>query len=74
MIGDVGQQVQNLSQLQTNQSLVSQQLSAQQQSVSGVDPNEELVKMLQFQRSFQVAGEYVKTVNDTIDSLLQIVA
>jgi flagellar hook-associated protein FlgK len=41
MVGDVGQQVQALDQRQTNQSSLSQSLAAQQQSVSGVDPNEE---------------------------------
>lgn len=73
LIGDVGTQVQQLGQEQTQQQLLSEQLEAQRQSVSGVDPNEELVHMLQFQRSFQLAARYIATVNETIDDLLRLV-
>src|SRR5262249_32752590 len=64
MVGDVGQQVQALDQRQTNQTALGQSLQTQQQSVSGVDPNEELVHMVQFQRMFQMASRYVSAVND----------
>ncbi len=41
-------------------------------SYSGVDPNEELVSMIQYQRAFQAASQYLATVNDTLDSLFRI--
>lgn len=50
-----------------------QQLRDQQDSVSGVDPNEELLLMLQFQRSFQANSKFLSSVNDALDSLLQLV-
>lgn len=74
MVGDVGQQVQALDQRQTNQTALNQSLQAQQQSVSGVDPNEELVHMVQFQRMFQMASRYVSTVNEAMDDLFKIIA
>lgn len=73
MVGDVAQQVQALDQRQTNQNAFMQSLQAQQQSVSGVDPNEELVKMLEFQRTFQLASRYISTVNDTLADLFRII-
>jgi flagellar hook-associated protein 1 FlgK len=73
LVGDVGTQVQQLNQEQSHQQLLGQQLQAQQQSVSGVDPNEELVNLLQFQRGFQLASRYVESVNTTLDDLLQLV-
>ena len=72
MVGDVGTQVQGLTQRQSADQLLTQNLQAQQQSVSGVDPNEELIQMLQFQRSFQAAARYVSAIDDSLNNLLQI--
>jgi flagellar hook-associated protein FlgK len=73
MVGDVGRQVQQLTQQQSAQQLTGQQIQAQQQSVSGVDPNQELVNMLQSQRSYQLAAQYISTVNNTLNDLYQLV-
>ncbi|WP_437192232.1 flagellar hook-associated protein FlgK [Planctomicrobium sp. SH527] len=47
-----------------------QQLRNRQDSVSGVDPNEELLSMLQFQRAFQANARYLSSVNSALDDLL----
>lgn len=47
-----------------------QQLRNRQDSVSGVDPNEELLSMLQFQRAFQANARYLSSVNAALDDLL----
>ncbi|HZU38550.1 MAG TPA: flagellar basal body rod C-terminal domain-containing protein, partial [Gemmataceae bacterium] len=73
IIGDVGAQVQGLQQLQTTQQATAQQLSTQQQSVSGVDPNEEMVNLLQYQRAFQSASRYISEVNKALDEVFNIV-
>ena len=52
--------------------VVTQRLVSQQQSVSGVDANEELVKLMQFQRSFQAAAKYVSVVDQTLADLFQM--
>ena len=56
---------------QQAQQALGQQLQAQQQSIAGVDPNEELIQMLNFQRSFQAAARYLSAVNDTLNDLFQ---
>jgi flagellar hook-associated protein 1 len=73
MVGDIGTQVSQLNQTQNAQQALGQNLQAQQQSVSGVDPNEELVNLLQYQRGFQLASRYINIVNQTLDSLLQMI-
>jgi flagellar hook-associated protein 1 FlgK len=73
IVGDVGARVQNLTQQQTAQKALGQQLQAQQQAVSGVDPNEELINLLQYQQSYAMAGKYISVVNDTLATLLQLV-
>ncbi len=72
LVGDVGARVQSLSNQQTAQAALGQQLSAQQQSVSGIDTNEQLTNLLQYQRSFQMASEYISVVNQTLTTLLGI--
>jgi flagellar hook-associated protein FlgK len=73
LVGQVGAQVQNLSNQQTAQTTLGQQISDQQQSVSGVDTNEELTNLLNYQRSFQMASEYINVVNQTLTTLMGII-
>jgi flagellar hook-associated protein FlgK len=72
IVGDVGTQVRQLDQQQTGQQVLTESLLAQQQSISGVDTNEELVQLLQFQKSFQLAATYISVVNETLEDLVRI--
>lgn len=72
IVGDIGTQVQTVGQQQAAQTALGNQLQARRQSVSGVDPNEELVNLLQFQRSFQMAANYLSSVNKSLDALFSI--
>ena len=73
LIGSVGAQVSDLSLIHDNLAIMGEQLVLEQQSISGVDPNEELVYMLQFQRSFQAAAQYIAAVDSTLDDLFRII-
>ncbi len=48
-------------------------LSLQRQSVSGVNVDEELVKMMQFQRAYEAAAKVIQTSNQMLDSLLGLI-
>jgi len=63
---DVNQQASVVEHLQSQY----EQLRNRQDSVSGVDPNEELLAMLQFQRSFQANARFLSSVNSALDDLL----
>ncbi|TWT43013.1 Flagellar hook-associated protein 1 [Thalassoglobus neptunius] len=61
---------------QTGQEFLSEQqshLATQRDSISGVDPNEELLLMLEYQRAFQAASRFVSVIDETLDELLQLV-
>lgn len=48
-------------------------LSAQRESISGVNLDEETVAMLRFQRSYQAAAQYTSVVDQLIEQMLAIV-
>src|SRR5262249_51417346 len=73
MVGDVGARVQDVTQRHSAQELLAERLEAERQSISGVDPNEEMVYSLQFQRSFEMAARYISVVNETLADLFQLV-
>jgi flagellar hook-associated protein 1 FlgK len=73
MAAGVGSQVQDLTRQQGALKAVGQQLSSQQQSLSGVDPNEQLIHLLQFQQAFQMSAKYVSTINTTMNELANII-
>lgn len=73
LVADAGVQTQDVSQRLLAQEALGERLDAEWQALSGVDPNEELVAMLQYQRSFEMASRYIGVVNDTLGELLQMV-
>ncbi|GBD36725.1 Flagellar hook-associated protein 1 [bacterium HR36] len=73
LVADLGAQVQATQQTQDHLQAVGEQLRAEQQAISGVDPNEELVRLLQYQRAFQLAARFILVVNETFDELLRLV-
>lgn len=48
------------------------QLETQRLALSGVDTNEELLKMVSFQQNYQVASRYLATLRDTFNDLIQV--
>jgi len=65
--------VQTLGDRQTAQAGVMRTLAAQEQSVAGVDVNEELVHLLNFQRMVEGAAKYLSVVNSALDSIMNII-
>lgn len=66
----VGTQVQQLGDQQTAQSGILQNLTTQDQSVTGVNENEELLTLLGAQRMIQAASQYMSAVNTAMDSVM----
>jgi len=73
LTADIGGRVQDMSIVSENLELLGDNLLAERQALSGVDPNEEMVRLLQFQRSFQAAARLISIVDETIDELLRAV-
>lgn len=73
LVGDVGTTTKQLGQDQAAKQVLDQQLRSQQQSIEGVDVNEELVRLSQFQQSFQATSKYLNVVDQTMDDLINII-
>ncbi|MDB5307479.1 MAG: flgK [Gemmataceae bacterium] len=69
----VGSSVQQLGDQQSAQAGILQNLTSQEQSVTGVDQNEEMVHLLGAQQSIQAASQYMSAVNTALDAILQII-
>lgn len=71
-VANIGADVQGLSEERDTNQLLYDRLEEQRQGLSGVDPNEELVNLLKYQRSFQIASKYITVLNETYGDLLAI--
>jgi flagellar hook-associated protein 1 FlgK len=69
----VGDDVARAGDRQSELEVLGEQLEFERQSISGVDPNEEFAKLLEFQRSFEAAARYIAMINRTTDELLRII-
>jgi flagellar hook-associated protein 1 len=74
IIGGVGTQVSDLQANQTGQQALGQQLNTQLQSISGVDTNEELTKLVQFQQAYQMSAKFIAVISQTMTELVNIVS
>ncbi len=61
-----------LTALESNESLRAS-LEQLQQSVSGVNVDEELVDMVRFEQAFAAAGQFISTVNELHDELMNLI-
>lgn len=68
----VGVDVAALSDEQTAQVGLLQNLSAQEQAVSGVSLDEEAINLLAYQRMVEAASRYISVVNTAMDSILEM--
>jgi flagellar hook-associated protein 1 FlgK len=55
------------------QSVVSSNVDASRDAVSGVSTDEEMTNMLQFQHAYQAAGKLVQTIDSMLDDLMNMV-
>ena len=69
----VGSDISSLNDQQAVQSNALRNLSAQEQATAGVDVNEELLHLLDYQRMVEGASKYLSVVNSTFDALLSII-
>jgi flagellar hook-associated protein 1 FlgK len=67
-----GLDVQHARNQQEQLTAFGDRLRIDRDSVSGVDPNEELLKMLEVERAFQAAARFVSVIDETIDVLINM--
>ncbi len=69
-VASVGADSQTFQQEADNQAKVLSQLQNQQSSVSGVNLDEELTKLLQYQRAYQAAARVINTADAFLNTII----
>jgi len=71
ILGNVGQAVANANNDVTRDQTVNAGLSQLQDSLSGVDTNEELTNLARFQNTSQAMTKFVSTINEMLSNLIE---
>lgn len=69
----IGTDVQSATSKASFQSALKQQLETEQQAVSGVSIDEEMLNILQFQQVYQAAAKIISTTSQMLDAVIQMV-
>ena len=56
------------------QGVISTQVDAARESVSGVNLDEEAARLLQYQQAYQAAARVIATANSMFDTVLSVVS
>jgi len=72
-IGGVGTDVQNAGNSTTTQTALVAQIQNQQQSISGVNLDEEMTNMLQYQHGYESAAKALSVIDATTETLIQTI-
>jgi flagellar hook-associated protein 1 FlgK len=56
--------------LQTNQSMVTEQVDGSRDQLAGVNLDEEMLSMVQYQRGYEAAARVLTTVDSILDTLI----
>jgi flagellar hook-associated protein 1 len=73
LAGDVGSQVQNAQAQSDFQQQLLTQAQARRDSVSGVNTDEEMIKLIEFQRAFESSALLIRTADQMYQSLVDMV-
>lgn len=72
IVKDVGTAVSSTSDALTTQQAILTQLQEQQQAVSGVSIDEEVVNLLRYQKAFEGAAKFLKVADELTQTILSI--
>jgi flagellar hook-associated protein 1 FlgK len=74
LVGDIGSQALNAQDQSTFKQALLTQAQARRESVSGVNIDEEMTKLIQFQRAFESSSLLIRTVDEMYQSLIDMVS
>lgn len=72
LVGEVGNKTRELKVTSQAQTTLVNNTIQQQQSISGVNLDEEAANLMRFQRAYQAAGQAIKVANTMFDTLLSL--
>jgi flagellar hook-associated protein 1 len=71
-VGTFGSSLQSVNEQLANSTSVSQMLTTQRSSETGVDTDTEMTNLMQFQKAYEASAELVTTVNDMLETLINM--
>ena len=71
-VGSFGSSLQSVNQQLANSTSVSQMLTNQRSSQTGVDTDTEMTNLMQFQKAYQASAELITTVNQMLETLISM--
>ena len=71
-VGTFGSALQSVNEQLTNSTSVSQMLTTQRSSETGVDTDTEMTNLMQFQKAYEASAELVTTVNEMLETVLNM--
>jgi flagellar hook-associated protein 1 FlgK len=74
MVATMGQEIALKDTEHTTLQGLIQNLTNQQDGISGVDINDEAAQMLVFERLFQAMGKYMQTIQTSMDTLMSLIS
>lgn len=69
-VSSMGSQSRQASVMYDNQQTLLEQISTQRQSISGVNIDEEMMDMVQFQQSYQAIARYITVLDEMLDQVI----
>jgi flagellar hook-associated protein 1 FlgK len=73
IVGEIGHQVSSAKTDNAHQSIITNQLNNQRESLSGVSLDEEMIRLIRYQMGYTAAGKLITTVDEMLDTLMGIV-
>lgn len=70
VIGTLGTQADEAKRMQESQKALVDRIDNQRQAVSGVNLDEEMLQMIQFQHAFQAASRMVNLIDDALNTII----
>jgi flagellar hook-associated protein 1 len=71
-VGTLGNTISSVNDQLNNSSSVQQMLSSQRDSVSGVNIDEEMTNLMQYQKSYEASAELVSTLNEMLQTVVNM--
>lgn len=71
-VGRLGQSLNSLNTQLANQDVVEQMLLRQRDSVSGVSLDEEMTDLVRFQRAFEASARLITTIDDMLETVVNL--
>jgi len=72
MVADIGSQAREVKVNQSAQTVLLNRVTESQQSLSGVNLDEEAANLLRYQQAYQAAGKMIELASRLFDTVLQL--